>query len=116
MGSSRRKRIIQPDVNYNGINNNNISEQPNFNMQPNMNNIGQLLNNIDLNQVMSQLSQMLGSPSGVETGPAPRPNAPMDTRLQLLQAMKPFVNARRGDMLDKIGQIYSIVKMLQRKK
>lgn len=108
--SSRRQRNIPPDPDSNqntsGDNNSNRSN----NNQQNFNNLGQLLNNIDINQVMSQLSQMNGAPGAP---PQMQGQGPKDPRLDLLNAMKPFLNTRRGGMIDKIGQFYSIMKIVQ---
>lgn len=83
-----------------------------------MNNLGQFLNNVDLNQVMGQLSQMLGGGGQTQQGFTQGPSqaqrtAPRDPRLELLQAMKPFLNPRRSDMIDRIGQFYAIAKIVQ---
>ncbi|HBM80786.1 MAG: hypothetical protein QME45_06395 [Clostridiales bacterium] len=101
--------MAQADGNYN-------SGNPNG-QQPNMNNFGQLFNNMNLGQIMGQLSQMMGGPppGGFQGGPqAPyRPAPPRDPRLQILQAMKPFLNRRRGAMIDGISQLYSIAKIIR---
>lgn len=114
---SHKVRNIQPDRNNNGVN------PGNGGGQPNMNNLGQFLNNVDLNQVMGQLSQMLGGgggggggqpQQGYTQGPAQAPRtASRDPRLELLQAMKPFLNPRRSDMIDRIGQFYAIARIVQ---
>lgn len=101
----RRNKNTQPDSGNSGENNSNTNGQPNFN------NLGQLLNNIDINQVMGQLSQMMGSS---QQGPQQRSRAPVnDPRIELLQAMKPFLNTRRATMIDKIGQLYAITRIVQ---
>lgn len=118
--SSHRHRTIPPDNdNYNyktNINDNTV--QNNGEGQFNMNNLGQLLNNMDLNQVMGQLSQMMGNNQGTSQGnndrpPSLQPSNTKDPRVQLLQAMKPFVNQKRGQILDNIGQIYGIIKIVR---
>jgi hypothetical protein len=113
--SSRRNRNIQPDAQPdNGYNFN--SGNPNG--QPNMNNLNQLFNNMDLNQILGQISQMMGGgpQGGVPNNPQmqqPGPSQVRDPRIQLLQAVKPFVNRRRGAMIDGIGQLYAIAKIIK---
>lgn len=111
--SSRRSRNIQPDAQPNNSSGNFGSS----NGQPNFNNLGSLFNNMNLNQILGQLSQMMGGPSqgGFPGGPSPtpRPSPPRDPRMQLLQSIKPFVNKRRGAMIDGIGQLYSIVRIIR---
>ena len=119
--SDRRNRNIEPDAqtgntqqNNNG--NANSGNYNNSNGQSNANNFGQMFNNIDLNQIMGQLSQMMGgAPGGFQGNPQmpPRPAAPRDPRLQLLQSMKPFLNKKRGTMIDSIGQLYAIAKIIR---
>ena len=118
--SSRRDRYIQPDGNINPPNTGNFTsagntENPgstgNSGGQFNMNNLGQLLNNIDIKQVMNQFSQMGGSPQEQTQG-APSKSS-KDPRIDLLQAIKPFVSSKRGGMIDKIGQFYAITKIIQ---
>lgn len=108
MGNHRNKNT-QP-VNNND-NNNNDTNSGSTGGQPNLNNLGQLLNNIDINQVMGQLSQMMGSSQQRQT--QPQRASVNDPRLDLLQAMKPFLNTRRGVMIDKIGQLYAITRIIQ---
>lgn len=103
--SSKRDKNIQPDRNNSG------SNAESTGGQPNINNLGQLLNNIDINQVMGQLSQMMGSSQ--QGTQQPQRQTASDPRLELLQAMKPFLNSRRGMMIDKIGQLYAITRMVQ---
>lgn len=104
--SNRRNKGTQPERS------NNDGNTGNTNGQPNMNNLSQLLNNIDINQVMGQLSQMMGSSQQGQPQP-PGPSV-SDPRLELLQAMKPFLNTRRGVMIDKIGQLYAITRIIQK--
>ncbi len=117
--SSRRQRNIPPDPDRNqntsGNNNNKGNSNNNSNgnsNQPDLNNLGQLLNNIDLNQVMGQLSQM-NNGSGSQSPPQTQGQGSKDPRLDLLNAMKPFLNTRRGGMIDKVGQFYSIMRIVQ---
>lgn len=114
--SSRRDRNIGPDAQPDSSGNTGNYSNPNG--QQNMNNLGQLFNNLDLGQVMGQLSQMMGgSPGGGFPGNpqgVPRaPQAPRDARIQLLQSMKPFLNRRRGTMIDSIGQLYAIARIIR---
>lgn len=124
--SSRRNKNIQPDednYSYNANNRNNMNPGGGANMNPgggmNMNNLGQMLNNMDLGQIMGQLSQMMGGPPGGSTDgqqagfQPPRPSPPRDPRFQLLQAMKPFLGKRRGVMIDNIGNLYNIAKLVR---
>lgn len=125
--SGRRERGIQPDndnykYNSNAGNFGNSGSGPN--MSPgggmNMNNLGQMLNNMDFNQILGQLSQMMGGgpqmappqggPQGGFQGPRPMPR---DPRVQLLQAMKPFLSKRRGMIVDNIGNLYNIVRIVR---
>lgn len=123
--SSRRNRNLKPDsqpdngYNFNAGNTGNSGNSGNYSGQPNMNNFGQFFNNMDLNQLLGQISQMMGgSPpgGGFQGGPqmqAPRPSPPRDPRMQLLQAMKPFLNKKRGAMIDGIGQLYTIARIIR---
>jgi hypothetical protein len=104
--SDRRSRI-QPDNNRGG-NPGNSGGQPNFN------NLGQLFNNLDMNRVMNQFSQMMGGmPGGAQGGTQPPRPRPRDPRLDLLQAMKPFLNPRRSGIIDRIGQFYTITRIIR---
>lgn len=111
--SSRRNRNIQPDSQANNSSGNFGSS----NGQPNMNNFGQFFNNMDLNKILGQFSQMMGGPppGAFQNGPQspPRQSAPRDPRLQMLQSMKPFLNKRRGTMIDGISQLYSIARLMR---
>lgn len=116
--SSRTNKYTQPDAQPDNGYNFNTGNSGNSNGQPNMNNFGQLFNNMDLNQLLGQISQMMGgAPQGnFQGGPQmqpPRPAPPRDPRMQLLQAMKPFLNKKRGAMLDGIGQLYTIARIIR---
>lgn len=120
--SDRRNRNIEPDAQTGNAqqNNNGSTNSGNYNNsngQSNANNFSQMFNNIDLNQIMGQLSQMMGggAPGGFQGNPQmpPRQTAPRDPRLQLLQSMKPFLNKKRGTMIDSIGQLYAIAKIIR---
>lgn len=116
----RRQRNIQPDAdNYNNRNNNiNPGYNTGNNNQFDMNGLGQMLNNVDLNQVMGQLSQMVGGPQvpPLQNQAQPGRSAVRDPRLELLQAMKPFLSARRSELLDRVGQFYVITRILNQNK
>ena len=107
--SSRRQRNIPPDPDKNQNTSGNNNNKGNGNQQD-LNNLGQLLNNIDLNQVMGQLSQMN---NGSQSPPQTQGQGSKDPRLDLLNAMKPFLNTRRSGMVDKLGQFYSIMRIVQ---
>lgn len=116
--SSRRNRNIQPDAQPGNGYNFNSGNPGNADSQPDMNNFSQFLNNMDFNQILGQISQMMGGPppGGFPGNPQmqqPKPPQPSDPRIQLLQAVKPFVNRRRGAMIDGIGQLYAIAKIIK---
>lgn len=122
MGSRRNRNEQADNENYN--NNAGFGNGGSPGGAFNMNNLGQMLNNLDLGQIMGQLSQMMGSPPGGQPGnPAgggipggfqsPR-QASGDPRMQLLQTMKPFLSARRARMLDSISQLYNIAKIVRK--
>ena len=85
-----------------------------------MNNMGNLFNNINPNQLsgllnnidLSQLSSMFQGTSenhspNVQSGGG-------DRRLELLNALKPMVDADKSRMIDSIIQIYNISKIMRR--
>ncbi|KPU46045.1 hypothetical protein OXPF_05260 [Oxobacter pfennigii] len=118
--TSRTSKDVHPENNMN-----NVNPGGDFNM----NNLGQLLNGLDINQLMSQVSQMMGgqmggfpggqqgpapgAPQGQPMGFQPPRAAPRDPRLQLLQAMKPFLSKRRSGLIDNIGQLYTIASLVR---
>lgn len=130
---ARRRRDIQPDGS-----NINPGNMGNPGGDSNMNDFGKFLNNVDLNQLMGQFSQMMGGPQGGAQGPQgggqgspqggfrgnpqgggfpggfqPPKQAPRDPRMQLMQAIKPFLSKRRAGMLDNIGQLYGVFNIVK---
>jgi hypothetical protein len=85
--------------------------------------MGSLLNNINPNQLsnmlnnvdMSQLSSMLqgfNAPSG-KTSSQPQSGS-NDKRLELLNAIKPLVDADKSKLIDSIIQMYTISRIVKR--
>jgi hypothetical protein len=97
-------------------NNNNfdMSQMGNlFNMDPNQ--LSGLLNNIDMNQINSMLQGMTGgSSSGGAGGTSSAPQGNYDKRMELLNAMKPLVDAEKSRMIDSIIQIYNISRIMKK--
>jgi hypothetical protein len=87
--------------------------------------MGNLLNNIDPNQLsgllnnidMSQLSSMFqgGSPENQGKSSSGGSNKVSgDRRMELLNALKPMVDADKSRLLDSIIQLYAISKIIKK--
>lgn len=85
----------------------------------NLGNIASLLKNVDINQILgllnsidiSQFSSLLGSSSVNSEG---NNNSRKSSReIEVLNAIKPMVNAQRGELIDLVMQIYAISRILK---
>ncbi len=86
-----------------------------FNMDPNQ--LSGLLNNIDMNQVNSMLQGMTGGSSSGGAGAGGTSSVPQgghDKRMELLNAMKPLVDAEKSRLIDSIIQIYNISRIMKK--
>ncbi|MCM8709785.1 hypothetical protein M2651_01955 [Clostridium sp. SYSU_GA19001] len=77
-----------------------------------MNQMGNLLNNIDMNQLSSIIHGFTGSSNSSSAGKAP--SAISDRRVQLLNAIKPLVDAEKSKLIDSILQIYTITSLMKK--
>lgn len=112
MSKNSRKHNRQQD--NNGMNNFDLG---NFDMSQmgsllnniNPNQLSGLLNNVDLNQVTSMLQGMSGSNS-------PNVEQPVssDKRLELLNAIRPLVDADKSKLIDTMIQIYNISRIVKK--
>jgi hypothetical protein len=94
----------------NATNNFDLSQMGNLlNMDPNQ--LSGLLNNVDLSQLSSMLQ---GMNSGSGGGSASTPQGSYDKRLELLNAMKPLVDAEKSQLIDSIIQIYNISRIMKK--
>jgi hypothetical protein len=111
MGKHKKHKSQQGN---NGSNNFDMSQMGNlFNMDPNQ--LAGLLNNIDMNQVSSLLQGMNGGGSGGGgSSSSSAPQGSYDKRLELLNAMKPLVDAEKSQLIDQIIQIYNISRIMKR--
>lgn len=89
-----------------------------------MNNMGNLLNNIDPNQLagilngidINQLKNMFQNFNGnQEKGQGVPRNSTSNFRsIEILNAIKPLVNAERSQLIDSIIQLYTISKIIKK--
>lgn len=75
----------------------------------NANDMAQAFNNMDMNQLSSLFSSLNMNPNNMNPNNmnANNMNNINDNNIKLLNALRPFLNAQRTDMLDKIIKIYS---------
>ncbi len=110
MARHRKHRSVQEN---NGENNFDMSQLGNlFNMNPNQ--LSGLLNNIDMNQISSMLQGMNGGSSGSGGGNTTSSQGSYDKRMELLNAMKPLVDAEKSQLIDSIIQIYNISRIMKK--
>lgn len=126
--SKHRRRSSNNDYNnsFNGGNQGNGFDMSQLgglfnNMDPNM--LNGLFNNVDMNQLSSILSGMGGNMRGNTNGNTNAsnnnisPNAAQpagDRRIDLLNAIKPLVDAERSNFIDTVIQLYAISKIIKR--
>ena len=113
MGKHNRKHS-RYEENNSGKNNFDMSQMGNLlNMDPNQ--LSGLLNNVDLNQLSSMFQGMGGGNKGggsdVSSG---QQHAGQDKRLELLNALKPLVDAEKSQLIDSIIQIYNISRIIKK--
>jgi hypothetical protein len=110
------KKHNRAQQNNNSTNNFDMSQMGNLlNMDPSQ--LSGLLNNIDLNQLSSMFQGMGGGGSGgSSTNSAGQGGQQIgqDKRMELLNAIKPLVNAERSQLLDSIIQIYNISRIMKK--
>lgn len=96
------------------INNDNIINSTNSNGN---NNLMELLNNIDQEQISSLLSSLnLGNINSAENNDSNSDTNRNDNdkTLQILNAIKPMVNAERGELIDRLIQLYTISRIINK--
>lgn len=114
MGKHRKKHRREQD------NSNNSFDFSNFDMSQiggllnnvNPNQIAGLLNNVDLNQ-LSSMFQGMNSNEAPNTQVAPTIGSG-DRRVELLNAIKPLVDADKSRIIDTMIQIYAISKIMKK--
>ncbi len=112
MGKHSKKHNRHQE-NNNGTNNFDASQMGNlFNMDPNQ--LSGLLNNIDLTQLSSMFQGMGGGGSGGNSAGVGGQQVGQDKRMELLNAIKPLVNAEKSQLLDSIIQIYNISRIMKK--
>ncbi|ERI89407.1 hypothetical protein HMPREF1982_04678 [Clostridiales bacterium oral taxon 876 str. F0540] len=111
---SKRSRKHNRQQENSGMNNFDFS---NFDMSQmgnllnniNPNQLSGLLNNVDLNQVTSMLQGM-----GVNNSPNVEQSNYNDKRLELLNAIRPLVDADKSKLIDTMIQIYNISRIVKK--
>ena len=110
------KKHNRDEGNNNGKGNLDMNQMGNlFNMDPNQ--LSGLLNNVDLSQLSSMLQGMGGGNSGggSNSGAAPgAQQAGQDKRMELLNAIRPLVDAEKSQLIDSIIQIYNISRIMKK--
>lgn len=96
-------------VNNFDFSNFNMSQMGNLFNNINPNQLSALLNNLDMNQLYSMFQGLTGG--GAAGSPAP---AGTDRRVELLNAIKPLVDADKSRLIDSILQIYTITRMIKK--
>jgi hypothetical protein len=94
-------------------NNFDMSQMGNLlNMNPNQ--LSGLLNNVDLNQLSSMFQGMSSNSGGSENtgGNVQQPSG--DKRMDILNAIRPLVDAEKSQLIDSIIQIYNISRIIKR--
>jgi hypothetical protein len=109
MGKHNKKHNRQQDNVANGFDMNQIGNL--FNMNPNQ--LSGLLNNVDLNQLSSMFQGMGGGGSGGSSN-VQQPQAGSDKRMEMLNAIKPLVDADKSKLIDSIIQIYNISRIMKK--
>lgn len=102
------------NIEKSNIDNNNINNSTNSNGN---NNLMELLNNIDQEQISSLLSSLnLGNINSAENNDSNSDTNRNDNdkTLQILNAIKPMVNAERGELIDRLIQLYTISRIINK--
>lgn len=81
----------------------------------NPNQLAGLLNNTDMNQLSSMLQGFMNNSQGGDNiaGSSTAPVS-MDRRIELLNAIKPLVDAEKSRLIDSILQVYTITRIMKR--
>lgn len=83
------------------------------NMNPNQ--LAGLLNNVDMNQLSSMFQGFMnGNQDGDGTSRSGTAPAGMDRRVELLNAIKPLVDAEKSKLIDSILQVYTITRIIKK--
>ncbi|PRR79104.1 hypothetical protein CLLI_11660 [Clostridium liquoris] len=121
MGKHKRHRKKE-NIERNNANNNNNNTENNNSGNNGSNNIMEMLNNIDEEQISSLLSSLNLNNANAEANieddntntNANTSSDNADKTLQILNAIKPMVNAERGDLIDRLIQLYSISRIINK--
>lgn len=107
MSKQRRKHDDTP--NNNGFDLSNMGNLLN-NINPNQ--LAGMLNGIDMNQLSSMVQNFSGNQSQAQNNGASIAN---NTRsIELLNAIKPLVDAEKSQLIDSVIQLYSITKIIKK--
>jgi hypothetical protein len=115
MSKHRKKHNRQQDnndANNFDLNNFDMSQMGSLLNNINPNQIAGLLNNVDLNQLTSMF-QGMSSNNSQNSQVAPVPSGG-DKRLELLNAIKPLVDADKSRLIDTMIQVYAISKIMKK--
>ncbi|MCM0649847.1 hypothetical protein NBE98_15885 [Clostridium swellfunianum] len=116
MGKHNRKHNRNKEDNNQGNNNLNNFDMGQvgnlLNMDPSQ--LSGMLNNIDMNQISSMLQGMGGGGSASKGGESNMTQGNYDKRMELLNAMKPLVDAEKSQLIDSIIQIYNISRIMKK--
>ena len=115
MGKHNKKHN-RYDGNNSGKSNADMNQMGNlFNMDPNQ--LSGLLNNVDLSQLSSMLQGMGGGNSSGSGNSSAAPGGQQegqDKRMELLNAIRPLVDAEKSQLIDSIIQIYNISRIMKK--
>lgn len=113
MSKHSRKHNRQNYDNRNNDAGENQMGNPFNNMNPNQ--LAGMLNNVNLNQLSSMLQGFMGNNQGV--GNITENNnvsSGVDRRIELLNAIKPLVDAEKSKLIDSILQVYTITRIMKK--
>lgn len=113
--SKHRKHNRQRGSDNGGNSNFDVSQLGGLFNNMNPNQMAGLLNNVDMNQLSSVLQGFMGNSgeggNAGETSAAPLAN---DRRIELLNAIKPLVDAEKSRLIDSILQVYTITRIIKK--
>lgn len=106
---SKQRRKHNDTANNNGFDFSNMGNLLN-NINPNQ--LAGMLNGMDMNQLSGMIQNFTGNQNQVQNGSSPLVN---NTRsIELLNAIKPLVDAEKSQLIDSVIQLYSITKIIRK--